>query len=331
MGKCLVTRLQAVVDNDNLKKLGELRFVAKDVTEGNQSFIKVWGNSGGHVVVKGGTAYAEAARTTSLGSEFDIPSSPFSFWLSDGNSTVSMTSVYGVTEISLGSNVSVNIEDLGYTPAGLNIGGYKSTELSGLFIGDIDALEHREAGSIVLKKLQNGTPIVLTGVNGDVKNLDKFGFDLNGFGGMTVQFYTLPDSAGTPSDIHGDIAAFAGFNNDWKTKLTEIKTQQGSIGKLYGNVESFKDYTAMQKFNLNFIDLTGNLSTALGRMTGLSLISIGGHKEAFDLADLFDTLHTNGKTSGSIQIWAGLNKTVNGTPWVDGTSVTFTSSGWTVG
>jgi hypothetical protein len=330
MKECLVTHLQDSVDNDNLRKYGVVRFTAENITDGNSSWIKIWDNNGGHVVVNGGTAYAEAARTTSLGSEFDITSDAFSFWLSDGNSDVEVTGVYNITKVSLGANVSVNIEDVCYNSDGLVIEGYKTPSHSALFVGDIDTLEDRDAGSIIIKKLQENTCVVLTGVSGNVKNLNKFGFDLNGFNSMIVQFYTLPDSANTPSDIHGDIAAFATFNADWKTKLIEIKTQQGNVGKLYGNIESFRDYTNIEAFNLNMIEVTGNLSTALGRMTNLSLIGIGGHKEAFDLADLFDTLHNNGKTSGSIQIWAGENKTVNGGPWVNGSSVTFNMNGWTI-
>lgn len=330
MKRCIVTTLQDTADNNTLRKYGVLRLTAKNIEDGNSSWIKIWGNNGGHVSVNGGTAYAEAGRTTSLGSEFNITSDAFSFWLSNGNTEIEVDKVYNITKISLGINVSVNIEDICCNSDSLVIEGYKGTDYPAFFTGNIDTLEDRDAGSIIVKKLQQGSCIVLTGVSGNVKNLNKFGFDLNGFNGMTVQFYTLPDPTNTPSDIHGDIAAFAGFNSDWKTKLIEIKTQKGNVGKLYGNIEAFKDYINIESFNLNSIEVTGNLSTALGRMTNLSLIGIGGHKDAFDLADLFDTLHTNGKTSGSIQIWAGLNKTVNGSPWTNGNTVTFTANGWTV-
>ena len=59
MANCLVTRLKAVVDDDSLKKLGEIRFTAKGVTTGDYGYVRVTGNSGGHAVVHGGTAYAD--------------------------------------------------------------------------------------------------------------------------------------------------------------------------------------------------------------------------------------------------------------------------------
>lgn len=319
MENCLVTKLKGTVNNDSLKKLGELELIASGVSSSANGWITVFNNIGGHVNVVGGIAYTDDNRSTALGSEFDIASNLFRFTLSDGDSVIKITSVYGITRISFGANLVLRIDDLAYAKEGVSIGFYDDNPL----VGNIDSISNRNTGSIILNKMSIASNLNLEGVNGSVGNIDKFAID---YGSTSSVFVINFKNSG----IVGDVSAFGEFNSNLKTKITTISTNTTNVGKLYGNVESFEDYVNMRVFDLNYIALTGNLATALGSMIQLELIAVGGHSAAEDLKNLFDALYDNGKTSGSIHVWAGSNKTVNGTPWVNGNTVTFSASGWTV-
>lgn len=318
MGKCLVTRLQEVVNNSDLKLLGEIRLVAKGVSVGNEGVVRVSGCNGGKVIIEGGTAYAEEGRTTALGSKFDITSDNFFFVVSDGDCVIKITSVYSMTRIATGVKVIISLPDLGYAPTGVILAGYPAK-----ISGNIDSLGRRESASVVLQMLDANNTVSFENCSGNIANIDKFAIDYNGQGSeFGVDF--------KGSNIAGDASAFATFNSNLKEKLTYISTNTTNVGKLSGNVEAFKDYTNMVHFDLNYIPLTGNLATALGHMTKATLFAVGGHAVAEDLKNLFDALRANGKTSGSIVCWMGSNKTLNGGTWTDGSTVTFTASGWSV-
>lgn len=322
MAKCLVTKLQAVVDDDNLKKMGQIDFVASGITTGDNGYIRVVDGIGGYIVADG-TMYSDGARTQAIGNTAEITAASFGVTFSNDTTRISVISKYGITRYETGVAIKIaDVGDLAYSPNPVIVSYFAGLGTPIIYSGNIDDLAVRPSKSVIFQKKQDAVTVDLRNLCGSIGNLDKFGFDANGFTNSTV---SLRDS-----EIKGDISAFAAFNSDWKTVVKTITTNQANVGKIYGNIEAFKDYSGIVMFDLNYINITGSLVIALGHMVNLESIAIGGHTGAEDLANLFDALHTNGKTSGSIQIWPGANKTVNGTPWVSGNTVTFTASGWTV-
>jgi hypothetical protein len=316
---CLVTKLKGTVNNDSLRYYGEFKLLGNEITLGNNGFVRVLGLNGCTVIIEDGQAYSDEQRTISLGNKFKVTSDNFYFVLSNGNPVVRFAdgAVYKCTRVAAGTKINFDVSDLLYAKQGVILGVYGNP-----ISGNIDNLAERADGSIVIQKLDSAVADI--SAYGNIANLSKFDFDANGQSGYLG--FDLNDSA-----LVGNISAFASSAfNHLKEQMTRISTGSNNVGKIFGDVESFKDYTNMVFFDLSYIELTGNLATALGEMTKLSFIAVAGHSAAEDLKNLFDALHANGKTSGSIQIWAGSNKTVNGTPWVNGNTVTFSASGWSV-
>lgn len=323
MGNCIVTKLSEVVNNDSLKKVGQIDLVANGIANGSNGYIRIIDGDGGHIV-SNGTIYSDSARSQSLGSETDITTAEFYVTFSNNTTKISITSKYNITRYEIGSAIKIaDVGDLAYSPNNVVVGYWNGYGLPTFGGGSIDDLAVRQSKSVIMKRLGTYSALALEGVSGNIVNLDKFGFDNNN--------RNYSDLSLRGSSIKGDISAFANFNTDWKTSLNLIITNDANVGKIYGNIEAFSDYVNISSFQLNNISITGNIATALGRMTKLTLIEISGHTGAEDLKNLFDTLYSNGKVSGSITVRAGSNKTLNGGTWTNGSTVTFTANGWSVG
>lgn len=298
MENCLTTTLRGS-SSAELRKLGEMMFSVENGT-GSTQFVNINSTDAFHIDSTG-EMFSDMAMTQSLGHSADFANN-CAIYCSGG--VVKVLSKYSIYHIKLGTNVSIQYSELNYTKKPLLF--FDSLK------GDIDSLTTFGEMDITLEPWDSGDYIYFR-FTGDISNINKFRID---------RWMMLNQSM-----LKGDIAAFGGFSTQYKQSLTGIETGTANVGKLYGNVEAFSDYVNMTFFNLNYIQLTGSLETALGKMTGLTLIAVGGHKQAEDLKNLFDTLYANGKRSGTIECWMGGNKTLNGEAWTDG-KVTFTNEGW---
>lgn len=125
MGNCLVTKLNEVVNNSNLKKLGVLRFEV-DVTSTNRSannllhsninnyckFTIVSGPEGGQIIQIG----ASEALDVPKGTEFFLNNSADMYYFSKiGKYVIEITNKYAITIFRIAHDVSILLDDMKYS------------------------------------------------------------------------------------------------------------------------------------------------------------------------------------------------------------------------
>lgn len=149
MENCLVTKLKSEVHNNELLKVGELRF--RVVNSNNSSVLPFWlgasspfdvniiGN--GHLYQ--GTLDNQQNVTTSLSNV----TTTIDYRLSPGDYYVSICSKYGLSRLILNStplpdcNIYMNIDDLAYSEGLMHINLVGSADNEWNVVGDIDSLK----------------------------------------------------------------------------------------------------------------------------------------------------------------------------------------------
>jgi hypothetical protein len=154
-------------------------------------------------------------------------------------------------------------------------------------------------------------------VTGDIVNLKKF------------HLGNLINIRLRNSNVYGDLSVFADCDDSFKANMGQISTTESNKGKIYGNIEAFKDYTGFELFALQGgVSISGSVVTALSNSKNIREIAIDTRTGAEDLAPMFDAWYNAGRTSGTCHFWIP-DKTVNNVSVSDGI-VTFTSNGWTI-
>lgn len=132
MGNCLVTKLNEVVNNSNLKKLGVLRFEV-DVTSTNRSannllhsninnyckFTIVSGPEGGQIIKIGTSEALDVPK----GTEFFLDNSADMYYFSKiGKYVIEITNKYAITIFRIAHDVSILLDDMKYSNILQNVG-----------------------------------------------------------------------------------------------------------------------------------------------------------------------------------------------------------------
>ena len=200
MGNCLVTKLNEVVNNSNLKKLGVLKFEV-DVTTINRNitntihcninnyckFTIVSGPEGGQIVKIG----SSEALDIPLGTEFFLDNSLDGYYFSKtGKYVIEITNKYNINTFIITHNVSILLNDMKYLSI-LNkvsligkkvIGNFNDLLTSNMthmkFDNNIDNIQYVSAETIVgdIAKIAN-TPMktfisaYCNGITGDLSSL----------------------------------------------------------------------------------------------------------------------------------------------------------------
>lgn len=143
--KCLVTKLNGTVDNENLFKFGELRIKVDTDLEGKKPVINVGGFKNATVTVTGDLSIWDYQLTTNYGSSFHYESSssqdPTSVRIKGSNGYISIINKYSMyenTKYPIGIYDTVNdntIKSIMYWFKGVEFStsriGYKQSQRSG--------------------------------------------------------------------------------------------------------------------------------------------------------------------------------------------------------
>jgi hypothetical protein len=323
---CLVTRLNGIVDNDNIPVLGEMRiFTLEGSSTNSDVYIQVG-------MTEDGTLHAYKGKFTRWNSPTELEDDTVSAssirvikGIPSEETIIGIKSKYNTNFIGMGNYVCINdIADLRWMAQGAEISIVKGA--NPIFgSGNIDALSELPDGAIKISKLPSGSGVQrfsLKNVSGSLVNLEKFEL-------MSDMALWL-DSA----TITGNFSVFASMSNAWKTYLKQIHTDSSNKGIIGGNINVFSEYN-FSNIYLNNIYINGSIAVGFGNCTDLTQISMNLHKDAEDLASWLDTLHTNGKVSGTLNLYnMGTNKTItyNGSshPFVNDTDIVFDANGWSV-
>lgn len=262
MGKCLVTKLNGVCSNSQLKKLGELQISMKKIdnpTKETQGFYVVLSKDS-DIKITGDGYFTNSSLSTNEGMELHVTANvEKAFYVNcNSNCIVSISNKYSLKTLSIyninsplkdNKHKSFDIEDLKY-----------SAELTELRIpnssvyGDISSLKNC-AGLTQVNASKSGVYgdiaafadkvklstlyILSTNISGDIASIS----------GLT----SITDIMCDTTNISGDISAFANF-----TKATSINASNTNIS---GDISSLANLTNIGSILLSNTKVSGNIST----------------------------------------------------------------------
>lgn len=263
MGNCLVTKLKESVNNDNLSKLGELKFsVTKgNITNPNQQELRLSTNDKIHVRVNGNGGFAKSVA------ELSTPLTDLDIYNTDGEVTLyfinddynvfisNKESIVNLKMMTVTTILSVNSNEF----AG-------ATSLETLFanmVGDIKYLKYSSSLADVRLPLQGST----------YGNL----FEALNPSGATLALFNSPENSYT-----GDVS---------ESNLTRIETFVFDGSKIVGDIANLPPMNYLAVLSINS-DISGTVESFVakqkqGRATLtnpismsslLNTISFGGNK-----------------------------------------------------
>ena len=297
--KCLVTKLQGVIDDNTLKQLGEMRMQINAKSGGTSFKITRYENVGGvlKVYVVGG-AKLISQNNANYVSEIVFPNSAarqdINVYLAKGEYEIGILHKSNIGELysSDASAITINSGELTGL-RGLNI--YNVAEIGGCDISDIREWGKNEYinftglnyignldGISTLKECKS-LALVNTSIVDDVYKLSSLNIKEN--------FY-INNSIG----LRGDI--LTALNNS-KSLVYLIITDGGDIT---GDIASMMALTQLQSISIvNSKKIVGNIS-AFGSMLSLNSLYIVATGITGSFEQLVQSYRSNGKTSGSITI-----------------------------
>lgn len=263
MGKCLVTKLNGVCNNPQLKKLGEMRISLKKVENpdrGSQGFsVKLSKDT--DLTIIGDGYFTDNTLLPNNGNTLHVNANVLTdFWVNcNSECAISIKNKYNLKELNLrdlgaaaniNNNKSFDIGELSY-----------STELTKLDItktsvyGDISALRNCTKLVQILASESN--------VNGDIKALAACTSLTNLYLGNT--------------NVDGDISYLAALVN--LIDLHLYKT------KVYGNISVIANLKKLPSVNMSYTAVSGDIST-LASATQLSSLVLSGTNVSGDVSTL---------------------------------------------
>lgn len=268
MGKCLVTKLNSVVDNDNILRLGEARIkIAVDKTPSNQ-YINISVSSDTDLEIIGDSYFTDSNLSVNLGKSKKVKPSDgdVKVYFNNAVAEIGIRNKYNIRDITfVGSSKSMDLASFAYTKS-LNA---LNTEYTGMY-GDISALKNLSIGQIYL----SGSKIY-----GDIASLKKM---------TSLSRININDAP----DVCGDLSNLSGLTNlTWLyfnhsgltgsidslralTKLTSVNLEN-TKDKFTGNIESLSGMSALSNFTCNNAALTGDLAKIPASCTLVNFASSG--------------------------------------------------------
>lgn len=258
------------------------------------------------------------------GTTVQVPANSDAYYRIKKGKKLSIMPKYGIKRWQILAGIKINLDDFTYMDLSTGIKSYSEVVAGGLE----NVLNIHGAGTIPLLWVAGENGILPIGDTVDATALSVF----KGISDTKIRFI-LEDTNGNKlsgGDLYDIISNIQGFTPDM-LYVVDIYPTVSNPNRFSCNVEKFANCTNLLRFCPNYITtgITGSLVTACSNMTKLTAIAIPGYTGGEELAPLFDTLHSKGRTSGTIDIWAG-NATINGGSASD-VRVTFSASGWTVG
>lgn len=255
MGKCLVTKLNAVVDNDNILHIGEVRIkIAVDKTPSNQ-FISLSVNKETNLEIIGDSYFTDSSFSNNLGKSKTINSSDgvVKVYFNNATAEIAIRDKYSILDLSFGNkSKSVDLSSFSYAMSLKTI----NSQYSGVY-GDISNLKKLKLSQIYL----SGDKIY-----GDIASLKDM---------TTLTRLNINDV----QDVYGDLSSLR--------NLTNLELLYFNHSGLTGSIDSLKPLTKLTSVNLENLkaQFTGNIESLSG-MTKLSNFSCFNAALTGDLAKI---------------------------------------------
>lgn len=253
MGKCLVTKLNAVVDNDNILRLGEARIkIAVDKTPSNQ-YLGISVSRDTDLEIIGDSYFTDSSLSVNLGKSKKVkPSDGMQkVYFNNAVAEIGIRNKYNIRDIILvGKSKSMDLASFAYTKS-LNT---VNSEYTGMY-GDISVFKNLSISQIYLSgnkiygdiaSLKNTTSLTRININ-DAK--DVYG-DLSNLSGLTNLTWLYFNHSG----LTGSIDSLKAL-----TKLTSVNLENTNA-QFTGNIESLSGMSALSNFTCNNSALTGDLA-----------------------------------------------------------------------
>lgn len=324
MDKNLMVQLQEVADDSNIKVLGQLVLGKGQTSNTADSFRWFIFIADGPVTARNLDGINMTQRypdESATATEFSWEAGRHSLLLTEDAQRVILESKYNITELRIGNTLFFDdVADMAFMPAPIYSKSFDSS-IATINGGNLNKLSYLEDGSIDWEgsDVQGEETVLQFGnsVTGDIVNLKKFRL------GSPIHLRLRN------SNVYGDLSVFADCDNSFKTNMRQVSLNAANKGKVYGNIESFEDYTNIDIFSIQGgVSIFGSVVTALSNSNAIREIAIDTSTGAEDLAPMFDAWYNAGRTSGTCHFWIP-DKTVNNVSVHEGI-VTFTSNGWTI-
>ena len=268
MGNCLVTKLNEVVNNSNLKKLGVLRFEV-DVTSiganrnskntihcninNHCKFKIVSGPEGGQIIKIG----SSEALDVPLGTEFFLDNSLDSYYFSKiGKYVIEITNKYDINMFNISHDVSILLDNLKYSNTlqrvGL-IGKNVIGNFNDLLTSDITYIRLDNK----IDKIQYGSAETIVGDIAKIANTSMVTFILEHCNGITGDLSSLSSHSTLNTVVINNANKITGKISDI-TGIPHLSNFQCSGNKLItGSLADFLDNGQLRNPELKMLVVTG--------------------------------------------------------------------------
>ena len=239
MTKCLVTKLNGIVNNNSILKMGEMRIKVNKISSPTSTSqkIKIGFTNNVNISIIGNGFFTDETLTNNMGTQKTV-SSRENLYLSNGDYEISISDKYSIeyleTFTSSETNKTLNIEDVKFSNSCTSIWLQNSTSVS----GDISELSNLTA----LTSLFIGS----TSVSGDISELSNLTALTSLFIGST--------------SVSGDISELSNL-----TALASLNLGSTSVS---GDISALSNLTALASLNLGSTSVSGDIS-ALSNLTAL--------------------------------------------------------------
>ena len=285
MGKCLVTKLNGVINNDSLLALGEMRIKFYKETNPTKRSRTLRLGTNGQITLKvvGDGYFTDENLTANLGKSVVVNNEIKSVFVSNSDIEVSISDKYNFYTIS---DITIPSESASLdTKRVINLNDIKYSKL----IQQISLTSSRiEGGLDSLSNLSNLTVLALSNSYGNINSLGNLtgltALDLNG------------------KNIFGNLSSLANLS-----KLNNLNVKETSI---MGDVSSLAALKALKNFNVP--NVTGDIST-LNTCVELTSLQFYRSRISGDLAVLPNKANYLylGESKDSAFSWSSRNSAAN--------------------
>ena len=255
MGKCLVTKLNGTVDNDNLLRIGEIRLFNTKLSNPttNSQYMALTFSKDANLEIVGDAYFTDANLSTNKGkTKSFLANQNSAFYVSNNDCQIAILDKYSLIKVETNAHRVGDLEDLRFSK-GLSAIILKNSEQ----MGDIANLKN-------LTALTN-LDLYRTQVSGDIANLKNLTALTN------LDLYR--------TQVSGDIANLKNL-----TALTNLNLNKTQVS---GDISNLKNLTALTILRLSNskTPLTGDIGE-LRTLTKCTEIYLSNGKFTGDLATL---------------------------------------------
>ncbi len=264
MGNCLITKLKGRVSNNELLKLGEMRFYfLKDKVSSPKAAtrsITLTFTEDTTISITGGH-FTDSDLVQNLGTTLHLNKlEPKAIYVSNEEGFISVNKYQlkdiKITDVYLTSKIYFNIDDLKYSNYLTSLEGN-----SNLVNGDIASLKEKESLTKILMEATQVSGDIsafsnMTGLTSVNISRTKVSGDISVFSNMT----NLSNLILADTQVSGNIASLQ--------NLTKLKQINSSRTKVSGDISAFSNMTDLNELRLtvNSSDIVGEVSSLPGKI-----------------------------------------------------------------